>query len=72
MIVTDPRNSPHCWSVAEVGTPDGTIRELACGRRRHRWGRHTNRHVTWKCPKRCACVRHANRIAALDQPEETL
>lgn len=57
--VTDPRKDPHhCWSMTEVDTPDAVIRTIACQRGRHRWGRHTNNHVTWKCPKRCACVRH--------------
>ena len=59
MIVTDPRDSSSCWSRAEAGTPDAIIHVLWCQRGRHRWGRHRNDHVTWKCPKRCGCVRHA-------------
>lgn len=55
----DPRDSPHCWSRAEVCTPDAVIRDIACGRGRHRWGKHRNRHVRWTCPRRCGCVRHA-------------
>lgn len=59
MIRTDPRDSPECWSRAEVMTPDAIIRKISCGRKRHRWGRHSNDNVTWKCPKNCGCVRHA-------------
>lgn len=59
MIVTDPRDSSSCWSRAEVSTPDAIIHVLACERGRHLWGRHRNRDVTWRCPKRCRCVRHA-------------
>jgi hypothetical protein len=57
--ISDARNSAHCWSVAEIGTPDAVIHEVACGRGRHRWGKHRNRHVRWACPPRCGCVRHA-------------
>jgi hypothetical protein len=62
--VSDPRNSPSCWSRAEVSTPDGTIHGIACGRGRHWWGRHRNRHVRWVCPARCGCVRHARKRVA--------
>ncbi|GGW82004.1 hypothetical protein GCM10010340_69990 [Streptomyces griseoloalbus] len=57
--VSDPRNSTSCWSRAEVDTSDGIIREVACGRGRHRWGKHRNGNVQWACPPRCCCVRHA-------------
>lgn len=63
MLTTDPRNSSSCWSRAEVCTPDSTIRTVACGRGRHRWGKHRNRHVRWSCPPRCGCVRHARKRA---------
>ena len=59
--ISDPRNSTSCWSHAEVCTPDGTIREIACGRGRHRWGKHRNRDARWACPPRCGCVRHVRR-----------
>jgi hypothetical protein len=59
--VSDPRNSTSCWSRAEVCTPDAVIHEIACGRGRHRWGKHRNRHVRWACPPRCGCIRHARK-----------
>lgn len=59
--LSDPRNSTSCWSRAEVCTPDGAIQEIACGRGRHRWGKHHNRHARWTCPPRCGCVRHSKR-----------
>lgn len=59
--ISDARNSAHCWSKAEVGTPDAVIREIACSRGRHRWGKHRNRHVRWACPRRCGCIRHARK-----------
>lgn len=58
MTIDDPRHSPHCWSSAEVGTPDAVIRNVACSRKRHRWGKHRNRHVRWACPPRCSRIRH--------------
>lgn len=61
MTADDPRASPHCWSTAEVTTPDAVIHTLACGRGRHRWGQHRNRHVRWSCPPRCRCIRHATK-----------
>lgn len=62
--ISDPRNSTSCWSRAELGTPDGVIHEIACGRGRHRWGKHRNRQVRWSCPRRCGCVRHASKRAS--------
>jgi hypothetical protein len=62
--VSDPRHSTSCWSSAEVGTPDAVIRTIACGRGRHRWGKHRNRQVRWTCPPRCACIRHARPAPA--------
>lgn len=59
-VITDPRKSRSCWSAGEVTTPDGVVRQIACGRGRHRWGRHRNREATWRCPKGCLCVRHAS------------
>lgn len=61
MTVDDPRDCTYCWSRAEVTTPDAIIRSIACGRGRHRWGRHRNDHVRWTCPPRCGCVRHTAR-----------
>lgn len=55
---TDPSQSDHCWSMAEVCTPDATIHDVACGRGRHRWGKHRNRQIAWSCPPLCACARH--------------
>ena len=31
----------------------------------YRWGRHRNRHVRWRCPTNCGCIRHTH-------PEGTL
>lgn len=57
--LSDPRQAASCWSQGEVCTPDGTLRKIACGRARHRWGKHRNRGVRWSCPPRCGCIRHA-------------
>lgn len=62
-ITDDPRDSPYCWSQAEVCTPDAVIHDVACGRGRHWWGKHRNRHVRWACPRRCSCIRHARKRA---------
>lgn len=59
--ISDPRTSTHCWSSAEVDTPDAVIRKIACGRGRHRWGKHRNGDVRWACPPHCGCARHARR-----------
>lgn len=58
--ISDPRASDSCWSRAEVCTPDAVIHEIACGRGRHRWGKHRNRQARWSCPPRCGCVRHVH------------
>lgn len=70
MPVDDPRDSPYCWSSAEVGTPDAAIRTIACARGRHWWGKHRNRHVRWTCPPRCSCIRHARKRVQADSPED--
>ena len=56
--LSDPAQSTSCWSRAEVCTPDAVIRTIACGRGRHRWGKHRNDDVRWSCPPRCGCIRH--------------
>jgi hypothetical protein len=59
--VSDPRASTSCWSRAVVCTPDAVIHTIACGRGRHRWGKHRNSSVRWGCPRRCSCIRHARK-----------
>jgi hypothetical protein len=58
-MITEAADSPSCWSQAEVMTPDAILHKIACGRPRHRWGKHRNRHVVWSCPPRCICIRHS-------------
>jgi hypothetical protein len=56
--IPDPHNATPCRSRAEIDTPDGVIRDIACGRASHRWGKHRNADVRWACPPHCTCVRH--------------
>lgn len=65
--LSDPRQSTSCWSHGQVSTPDGLIHEIACGRGRHRWGKHRNRQVRWACPPRCGCIRHARKQPTREQ-----